>query len=231
MGFTEENNNNIVTVDVNELVEPKKRGRPKGTTKKAVGKTTVLPETLTDPVTEKKKLQDELIRLADYNESIVTKPVNDKVAKMVEDMDIEELKARIRVGKRKQSGKMDNNVAEQLILVSNQLTGRMLDCLEELNESSLKDELLKECTKEYLCMNILDYIPHELKIGGLYGSHVASAYYKSSERKGKTNLKELKPNEVEEAKEKISREMETNPEFKAKMEQLKEKMKGINLPF
>ena len=213
----------IKTVDVSAVVAPKKRA-PKAR-KQTKSAEPVADEgfTLLTPTTEKERLQEELMRLADYNAEVVTKPVNDKVAKLVEEMDIEELKARIRVGKRKQSSKMDNSVAEQTINLCNQFTGRMLGCLEELNETSLKDELLKECTKEYLCLNVLDFIPHELKIGGLYGSHVASAYYKAS-AKITPNLTEIDPEKLNDIKEKLK-----SPEMANKLQLLKEKLSSLNV--
>lgn len=227
----------INTIDINSAVTPtKKKGRPrkqKSSAEPTETATATASMFKPDPVTEKKRLQEELMRLSDYNADVVTKPVNDKVAKLVEEMDIEELKARIRVGKRKQSSKMDNSVAEQTILMCNQLSGRMLGCLEELNETSLKDELLKECTKEYLCLNVLDFIPHELKIGGLYGAHLASAYYKASAkeeaRAPKTpHLTELPTDTIDPVKLKKLEEKFNSPEMKDKLQLLKEKFSALS---
>lgn len=182
MEISEENGiTDIKLVDINELIpeKPKKKGRKKKVTTEPVA------EPAAEPISEKEKLKQELLRLSDYNPEIVTKPVNDKISNLVNEMDLNELRARVREGHRSQSSKMDDSVANQAINLANQLTGRMLGCLEELNESSLQDKLLKECVKDYMCLNILDFIPNELKIGGLYGSHVASAYYKASAKKPK----------------------------------------------
>lgn len=224
MNITEETTQKIDTVDISAVAPKKKRGRPKKT---ATGGSKNSPEDATDPlqkiVSEKDRLKEELIRLSDYNPEIVTKPVNDKISKLVEEMSIEELRERVRYGKRNQSSKMDSTVASQAIILANQLTGRMLGCLEELNDSSVKDRLLNECVKDYMCLNILDYIPNELKIGGLYGSHVAKAYYEASAKKT-PKVTELTESE---AKDKI-KEALNDPKFKEKMDSLKDKLVGFS---
>lgn len=227
MNITEASDNNIETIDINTIVEPKKkRGRPKKPSKKATEPVSTVDsgDTVQIGVTEKEKLKAELLRLSDYHPEIVTKPVNDKISKLIEDMDIEELRERVRYGHRNQSSKMDNTVAQQTIHLANQLTGRMLGCLDELNETSLQDKLLNECVKDYMCMNILDYIPNELKIGGLYGSHVAKAYYDASLKKPKTPIvTELPEEQKKELEEKLK-----DPVFKEKMEKLKQSLKNFS---
>tara|TARA_R110002126_G_scaffold58286_4_gene153907 strand:+ start:240 stop:944 length:705 start_codon:yes stop_codon:yes gene_type:complete len=226
MNFTEETGAAIETIDINTLVVPKKRVRKSK-------KTTVEPTDPTDPLqkltSEKDKLKAELLRLSDYHPEIVTKPVNDKIAKLVEEMSIEELRERVRFGKRNQSSKMDDSVANQTILMANQVAGRMLGCLEELNESSMKDKLLNECLKDYLCLNILDYIPTELKITGLYGSHVSSAYYKASLKKTPRIVEEVPEVIPEEIPEEIKRKISENPEMKEKLELLKSRLVGLGM--
>ena len=205
MEISEENViTDIKLVDINELLpdKPKKKGRKP---KKNNSVTEPVTESGAEPISEKEKLKQELLRLSDYNPEIVTKPVNDKISNLVDEMDLNELRARVRAGHRSQSSKMDDSVASQAINLANQLTGRMLGCLEELNESSLQDKLLKECVKDYMCLNILDFIPNELKIGGLYGSHVASAYYKASAKKPKiTELTDEQKSKLNELKGKLN---------------------------
>ena len=222
MNFTEETGEQIKTIDINTLIVPKKRGRPKKEDQK---KTTENTGTVADPITEKEKLKAELLRLSDYHPEIVSKPINDKIAKLVEEMSLDELRERVRYGHRNQSSKMDDSVSSQAIHMANQVAGRMLGCLEELNESSMKDKLLNECLKDYLCLNILDYIPNEIKIAGLYGSHVSSAYYTAGLKK----TPKVREVSEEEARNEIKKEMEKNPDMKAKMELLKEKMGALGI--
>jgi hypothetical protein len=226
MNFTEEQGQSIPTVDISAVSPKKKRGRPKKTTTsttKPAGWFSSEPSTSTDDpltklVSEKEKLKNELLRLSDHNPDVITKPVNDKLARLVEDMSIEELRERVRFGKRNQASKMDGSVAAQTITIANQLTGRFLGCLEELNETSVKDKLLNECVKDYMCLNILDYIPNELKIGGLYGSHVANAYYTSQQKQAAPITNE--------AREKIKQAL-ADPNLKLKMEELKSKLNNF----
>ena len=162
-------------------------------------------------ITEKDKLKEELLRLSDYNDEIITKPVNDKLGKLIDEMDITELRARIRQGRKITSKKMDTTVASQVIFLANQMAGSLLDCTEELNKSTEKDILLQETTKDYLAVNVLDYIPTELKMMGLYGSHVGASYYKASAKK----VFKKKPIIVEEKelKEEKSEDSEPVPEL------------------
>ena len=183
-------------IDINNLDSSKKaRGRPKKT------KPTVQTATESEvPVlTEKEKLQQELLRLADYNEDLVTKPINDKLGELIDEMSIAELRARIRQGRKITSKKMDTQVASQVIFLANQVAGNLLDCVDELNESTQKDELLRDTTKDYLAINVLDYVPTELKMMGLYGSHVGSSYYKAKLSNPKPKQKQ-KTKEAQETK-------------------------------
>ena len=208
---------------------PKKRGRPKKANTSSVAPVNVSAATpvgsvaSVDPlqqlVTEKEKLKTELLRLSDHNADLVLKPVNDRVASIIEGMSIEELRMRVRLGHRNQSSKMDSTVAAQVINLTNQMSGRLLGCLEELTESSSKDKLLNECVKEYLCINILDYIPINLKIGGLYGSHVASAYYISQQKKKEALNIDMSSKERDQIKEALN-----SPDVKNKLEELKSKL-------
>lgn len=237
MNFTEEEGEPIQTVDISTLVPKKGKGKGKKAAVKAVP-TSESAESA-DPVeklaTEKDKLKSELLRLSDYHPEIVTKPINDKIAKLVEEMSLEELRERVRYGKRNQSSKMDETVASQTILMANQVAGRMLGCLEELNETSMKDKLLNECIKDYLCMNILDYIPNELKITGLYGSHITSAYYKAGLKKTPQVNEVLDDPEVDfektanedETRDEIKRAIANHPGIQSKMEDIKSKLGAL----
>lgn len=226
---------NEQNIDIPEIIlpeTPKKRGRPKKspTVTKNTATGSIFSVGSVDPsdplqklVTEKEKLKSELLRLSDYNPDVVLKPVNDKLANIVENMSIEELRARVRVGHRNQSSKMDGTVAAQAINLANQLSGRLLGCLEELTESSSKDKLLNECVKDYLCMNILDYIPNNLKIGGLYSSHVASAYYAAQQKKKEAPKIETNSPERDQIKQALS-----SPEIRSKLEELKMKIGSMS---
>lgn len=229
---------NEQNIDIPEIIlpeTPKKRGRPKKsptvTKTSATGSIFSVGTVGADPldplqklVTEKEKLKSELLRLSDYNPDVVLKPVNDKLASVVESMSIEELRARVRLGHRNQSSKMDGTVAAQAINLANQLSGRLLGCLEELTESSSKDKLLNECVKDYLCMNILDYIPNNLKIGGLYSSHVASAYYAAQQKKKEAIKIQTDSPEREQIKQALN-----SPEIKSKLEELKMKFGSMSV--
>ena len=171
---------NLDELKVNSATTPKKRGRP---AKKAT-------KTVTDPVgiveneeMEMKRLREQLLNYADHNEDIVTRSVNNKLTKLVNEMSIDELRARCRQGKKINSGRMDSVVGQQIIQVCNMAVGQLLDCMDELNESTRKDKLLNETVTGYLSLHILDYIPEEIKIMGIYGSHTLTAYQQSLSKK------------------------------------------------
>eukprot|EP00916_Digyalum_oweni_P004735 GHVL01008381.1.p1 GENE.GHVL01008381.1~~GHVL01008381.1.p1 ORF type:complete len:238 (-),score=30.38 GHVL01008381.1:331-1044(-) len=177
----------ITPVDLEQLKQTvpapvkKRRGRPKKTA------------TVADPVgavedeeMEMKKLKEQLLNYADHNPDVVMKPVNDKIAKLVNEMSIDELRARCRQGKKINAGRMDNVVGQQIIQLSNMAVGQMLDCLDELDESTRDDKLLNEVTTEYMSLHLLDFIPEEIKIAGIYSSHVLSAYREKQRKQPKT---------------------------------------------
>lgn len=199
----------INPINLDELKEKmpeqkKKRGRP---AKKPT-------KTATDPVVsieneeaEMKRLREQLLNYADHNPDIVEKPINNKILKIVNEMDIDELRARCRQGKKINSARMDSVVGRQVIQIANLAVGQLLDCLEELQESTKDDKLLNETVTAYLSLHVLDFIPEEIKIAGIYGSHTLTAYQESSKRKVKKPLPvKVEQPKVEEKKEEPKKE-------------------------
>lgn len=184
----------ITQVDLISIQEtmPKKkgRGRPKGSTGSKKTKVSEVPLDIDAEEREMKELREKLMQYSDRNPDIVMKPVNDKISRLVNDMSIDELRARCRQGKKICSGRMDSVVGQQLIYISNQACGALLDCVEELQESTENDQLLHEVTTEYFSLHLLDHIPDELKITGIYASHLCKAYY---EAQSKNPVKPKKP--------------------------------------
>lgn len=199
----------IVPLDLNQMKEnitvKKKRGRPsKKTVKDPV-------KSVEDEEAEIKRLREQLLTYADHNSAIVERPVNDKIAKLVNEMSIDELRARCRQGKKINAGRMDSVVGQQIIQFTNLAVGQLLDCLDELEESTRKDRLLHECTTEYLSLHLLDYIPEEIKIAGIYSSHVLSAYRESLRNKPMPKIVE------EKEKEKVEVEVEVEKKAEVKL--------------
>jgi hypothetical protein len=183
----------IQTVDLNAVAQstppPKRRGRPKGSGKKKTADAIDLDA----EEKEMKQLREQLLQYADHNEDVVTKTVNDKLARLVNNMSIDELRARVRQGKKINSSRLDSVVGENLIWLANQSVGNLLDCVEELNESTEHDKLLQETVTSYFSLNVLDYVPMEIKMSGLYAAHVLKATYEAQKRatpvkQNKTNL-------------------------------------------
>jgi hypothetical protein len=175
----------INPINLDELkttVEPpkKKRGRPRKV--KATESTDVVASVESEEA-EIKRLREQLMNYADHNPDIVEKPINNRIGKLVNSMDLDELRARCRQGKKINASRMDSVVGRQVITLANVAVGQILDCLDELNESTKNDPLLQECATEYLSLHLLDFVPEELKIAGIYSSHVLTAYQDSLNRK------------------------------------------------
>lgn len=209
----------ITPIDLDVLKEQtptpkKKRGRPKKTATKTVADPVQAVE---DEEAEMRRLREQLLNYADHNPAIVEKPINDKIAKLVNEMSLDELRARCRQGKKINAGRMDSVVGQQVIQLANISVGQILDCLDELDESTRRDQLLQECTTEYLSLHLLDYIPEEIKIAGIYSSHVLSAYRESLRNKPKKSLL-VKPPQVvkkeEEKKEEVKEEKKEEVELR-----------------
>ena len=141
-----------------------------------------IPEEEDSNEAEREKLQRELLSLAEINPDVVSKPVSTELSSKINEMSIEELKARISQGRRVVSKKLDNSVADQFLTLTNSVAGNLLGCYEELQESTQQDELLKESTRDFLSFNLLNLIPLEVKLGGLYSSHIVSAKYKAGKK-------------------------------------------------
>lgn len=199
----------ITPIDLTQLKDnmpeqKKKRGRPaKKSTKSA-----------TDPVVsmeseeqEMRRLREQLLNYADHNPDIVERPVNNKLAKLVNEMSLDELRARCRQGKKINSSRMDSVVGKQVIQLCNLAVGQLLDCLEELQESTSKDKLLNETMTSYLSLHLLDYIPEEIKIAGIYSSHTLTAYQESLKRKDNKPIQRIQLVTKEEPNQTVTEEV------------------------
>ena len=207
----------IKPVDLSSLPTPPKRGRgrPKGSTKKKKQEQPEEQKSSWNPFAneiskeekeaqERKDLEEKLLNMSDHNPDVVLKPVNNKIASTVREMDIEELRARVRMGRKIHSAKLDNHVGGQVIFLANETVGRFLDCVEELHKSTENDRLLQETTTEFLSLKILDWVPMELKLAGLYSSHVIKSYYEAVKTtKSKTATNEEKQSAINNFKDKL----------------------------
>lgn len=190
----------IETVDLTNMEAPKRRrGRPAGSKNKNKKKQEEEAKSSWNPFAaevskeekeaiERKELEEKLLNMADHNPAVVLKPVNNKIASTVREMDLDELRARVRMGRKIHSAKLDNHVGGQVIFLANETVGRFMDCVEELHRSTENDQLLQETTTEFLSLKVLDWIPMELKLAGLYSSHVIKAYYEAVKAQKSTTM-------------------------------------------
>jgi hypothetical protein len=131
------------------------------------------------PQNELNKLKKELENLILNNPSIdLERPVNTTFLERINNMSVEELKARIFNAKRELNGKLDLKISDGALSLVNQVIGRILGCCEELEQEVMKDQLLRESTKELLSMNLLSKIPSQIKVAGLYSLNVGTALNK-----------------------------------------------------
>ena len=135
-----------------------------------------------EPIDENRmrKLQNELKSLVLNNPSAIdlTKPIGYNHLESIYDMDINELEARIFDAKLTFNKKIDSKVADSALSLTNQVVGGLLNCVQELEEEVSKDEVLREATKDLLSFRVLNYIPIEMKVSGLYSLDVATAMRK-----------------------------------------------------
>ena len=118
---------------------------------------------------ELEKLRKELESIIMNNPSIdIESPVNTTLLQKIQSMSIEELKARIFNAKRALNSKLDLKISDGALSLVNQVIGRMLGCVKELEDAVMNDHLLRESTKDLLSFNLLAKIPSQLKVAGLY---------------------------------------------------------------
>ena len=146
---------------------------------------------------ERDSLREQLIAIAVNKPDILTNKFNLYSVELIEDMSINEMKARILSFKMNQGSMLDSNVVSNGLYLCNIGIGSILGITQELNESVQQDKLLLDSTKEFINLEFLHLIPHYLKIGGLYLTHVASALSKK-----KPQVADI-PEVSEELKEKI----------------------------
>ena len=142
-----------------------------------------------DTDAEFKRLRKELesIILNNPNIDLDTK-VNTSVLQKINNMSIDELKARIFNAKRELNSHLDSKISDGALNIVNQIVGRMLNCVDELETEVMKDNLLRQSAKELLSMNILSMIPSQIKVAGLYSVDVATAISKKKSKQMVDNV-------------------------------------------
>jgi hypothetical protein len=197
MDIQENNENNIKFIDIPEPKEEivyqcencLKEYKSKSGLSKHLIKCVVEPEIIEEIFDEepdmddsrKMKLQNELKTLVLNNPTSIdlTKEVGYNHLESIYNMDVNELEARIFDAKLTFNKKIDSKVADSALSLTNQIVGGLLGCVNELEYEVSKDEILREATKDLLSFRILNYIPIEMKVSGLYSLNVATAMKKN----------------------------------------------------
>jgi hypothetical protein len=131
-------------------------------------------------INELHRLRKEFENIILNNPSIdLDKKVNTSILEKITQMSVEELKARIFNAKRELNSHLDMKISDGALSIMNQVVGRLLNCVDELDEEVMKDQLLRQSTKDMLSMNVLSMIPSNIKVAGLYSVNVATALTKS----------------------------------------------------
>lgn len=107
-------------------------------------------------------------------------PAFKKIMKEIDNLDIEELRARLMFARQNVYNGIDNKIAGMLIDGVNLLVGNFLSCYDELKSEVEKDAYLNQLTANVLTADILYLVPDKLKLAGLYGMHVILAKSKTS---------------------------------------------------
>lgn len=137
---------------------------------------------------ELEKLRNELEQLLLANPMMdISNPVNVAPLEAIKHMTAEELKARIFQAKRELNGKLDMKISDSALNVVNLVIGRMLGCVDELQEEVMKDIVLRESAKDLLSMSVLSKVPPQLKVSGLYAVNVGVALQKKKASNSKEN--------------------------------------------
>lgn len=130
------------------------------------------------------KLRKELEQIVLSNPTLdIEKPYSNTTLEKIYTMNATELRARIFQAKRELTCQLDCKISDGALSFANQVIGRMLGCVDELNEQVMKDVVLRESTKDLLSMQLLSKIPPNLKVSGLYAVNVGVALQKAKAKK------------------------------------------------
>jgi protein required for attachment to host cells len=130
------------------------------------------------------KLRKELEQIVLSNPTLdIDKPYSNTTLEKINSMNASELRARIFQAKRELTCHLDCKISDGALSFANQIIGRMLGCVDELNEQVMNDVVLRESTKDLLSMQVLSKIPPNLKVSGLYAVNVGVALQKAKSNK------------------------------------------------
>jgi transcription elongation factor Elf1 len=135
------------------------------------------------------RLRNELEQLVLSNPMLnLSSPISTTPLESIQKMSIEELKARIFQAKRELNGKLDSKISDSALTMVNMVVGKMLNCVDELQEEVMNDPLLRESTKDLLSFSVLSKIPPQLKVSGLYAVNVGVAMQKKKQKNSVSSI-------------------------------------------
>jgi hypothetical protein len=133
---------------------------------------------------ELQRLRRELEQIVLSNPTIdIERPYSNTTLEKIQTMSATELRARIFQAKRELTSQIDCKISDGALSFTNQIVGRMLGCVDELNELVMADKVLRESTKDLMSMQLLSKIPPNLKVSGLYAVNVGVALQKAKAKK------------------------------------------------
>jgi hypothetical protein len=131
------------------------------------------------------KLKNDFKRLVISNPSYDLKaPIKlNQELYLIDQMEVDELQARILDVKRQVSKKLDMKFSDGVLNVSAFVLGNLLNCVDELHKEFENDELLKESVNDVLSNELLVFIDPKIKLAGLMSMDTMKAYLKSAPRR------------------------------------------------
>lgn len=140
-------------------------------------------EEVDDQEQRKEILRHQLRRIAMTNPTALDVKLPDKsTLNKINRMELDELEQTLICAQQKLSSSLDRTISITAIHMANQGVGRLLNCVEELNQTTDQDEALIDAVNDYMSSKLI-YIPPELKIAVLYSGNVASAFHQASSKR------------------------------------------------
>lgn len=131
----------------------------------------------------KDELREEVMVLYRNDPTALMTECDNDIIKKVNGMGRQELKLKIAQKRLLIGAKLNGSMTNTMLLTANKIIGGLLQCQEEMNTTTMNDDVLRESCDDLLSYYLLDSIPITARLGLLYGSHIVSNTFRATQRR------------------------------------------------
>jgi len=143
-------------------------------------------EVSTDEAIEERtidELREEVLVLYRNDPASLITECDNEIIKHVNKMSKNDLKLKIAQKRLLIGAKLNGTMTNTVLLSANKIVGGIMKCQDEMNETTMQDDVLKESCDDLLSYYLLDSIPVTVRLALLYGSHIVTNTFEAKKKR------------------------------------------------